>query len=355
MTTVLLASIVYLGTYTGEKSKGIYFSEFDEKNGKLGEAQLAAETVNPSFLAIHPNGKWVYAVGEAGKEGGVSAFVRESGNTLKFMNKASTGGAGPCYVSLDKTGKFVFAANYGSGSVAAFRVNADGSLGERTAFVQHQGSGANPKRQAGPHAHWIEASPDNRFVLAMDLGLDQVMVYKFNSADGTLVPNDTPFAKVAPGAGPRHFAFHPNGRWGYVINEMLMTVTAFSWDARRGELKELHTVSTLPEGAKSEKFSTAQILVHPSGKFLYGSNRGHDTIAAFTIGSDGRLTPLEHVSTNGSTPRNFNIHPSGNFLLAANQRGDNVVAFRIDTKTGRLTPAGSEIKVGSPVCIQFTR
>ncbi|PYV29314.1 MAG: hypothetical protein DMG22_23340 [Acidobacteria bacterium] len=256
-------------------------------------------------------------------------------------------------MSLDKAGKFVMAANYTGGSVAVFPVLADGRLGEASAFVQHHGSSVNPERQEGPHAHSIAPSPDNRFVLAADLGLDRLLVYHFDPAQGSLKPNDPPFATVKPGAGPRHFAFHPGGRFVYTINEMGSTITAFSYDAMRGSLREFQTVSTLPKDFAGAS-DTAEIEVHPSGKFLYGSNRGHDSIAVFAIDDKmGTLTPVEHVPTEGKTPRSFAIDPAGSYLLVANQDSDNLVVFRIDARTGRLAPSDKVSDVPSPVCVIF--
>ncbi|MGH7378010.1 MAG: lactonase family protein, partial [Candidatus Methylomirabilales bacterium] len=250
-------------------------------------------------------------------------------------------------------GKAVLAANYGGGSVVALPVGAGGTLGEATAFIQHQGSSVNPRRQEAPHAHSINLDPENRFAVAADLGLDRLLVYRFDPARGTLAANDPPFAAVKPGAGPRHFAFHPRGRHAYAINEIHCTVTAFAWDGRRGALEEIQTVSTLP-GEVQEGFSTAEVQVHPSGKFLYGSNRGHDSIAVFAIdAASGRLTGVEHRPTGGKTPRNFGIDPAGAFLLAANQGSDSIVGFRIDPETGKLEPTGSVVRVPSPVCVKF--
>jgi 6-phosphogluconolactonase len=246
----------------------------------------------------------------------------------------------------------VLVVNYGTGSVAVLAIRDDGSLGDSTAFVQHSGSSVNPKRQQGPHAHSVNLSPDNRFAIVADLGLDQVLVYRFDASSGSLQPNDPPFARVAPGAGPRHFTFHPSGRFAYVINELASTVTAFNWDARRGVLSEIQTISTLPKDFSGENY-TAEVVVHPNGRFLYGSNRGHDSIAVFSIDRQGKLTFIETTPTQGSFPRNFALDPTGRWLFAANQRSDNVVLFRVDPKTGRLSPANRTIRVGSPVCVRF--
>jgi 6-phosphogluconolactonase len=353
--------LVYIGTYTGPKSKGIYLSRLDLATGKLSAPELAAETANPSFLAIHPNHRFLYAVAEvndfAGQpSGGVAAFsIDAKTGKLTALNKQSSVGSGPCYLVVDKAGKNVLVANYGGGSIAALPISQDGRLGEKTAFVQHTGSSVNPGRQKEPHAHSINLDQANRFAFVADLGLDKVLVYKFDAGKGTLVPNDPPSTSVKPGAGPRHFAFHTSGRFAYVINEIQCTVTAFSYDAERGELKEIQTISSLPpEEAVKSGYSTAEVQVHPSGKFLFGSNRGHHTIVVYGIDEKtGKLTHVENQSTQGKTPRNFGIDPTGAYLLAENQGSDNIVAFRIDAKTGRLSPTGQTIDVPSPVCVKF--
>jgi 6-phosphogluconolactonase len=245
-------------------------------------------------------------------------------------------------------------ANYGGGSVACLPVDAAGRLEPASSFLQHEGSGADPKRQAGPHAHSINLDAANRFAIAADLGLDKLFIDRFDAAKGTLTPNDPPFARVAPGSGPRHFAFHPDGRHGYVINEMACTVTAFDYDPERGALSEIQTISTLPEGTRGSNLSTAEVQVHPSGRFLYGSNRGHNTIAIFAIdAATGRLRPVGHQPTQGKTPRNFGIDPTGRYLLAANQDSGTVVVFRINPQTGQLEPTGQVAEVPKPVCVKF--
>ncbi|MBM3888899.1 MAG: lactonase family protein [Verrucomicrobia bacterium] len=356
--------IVYLGTYTRSgASKGIYTCRLDADTGKLSAPELAAETTNPSFLAIHPNRRFLYAVGEtgtfAGKQTGmVSAFaIDRATGKLTLLNKQSTGGPGPCHVTVDHTGKCVLVANYGGGSCASLPIKDDGSLGEAGSVIQHEGSSVNPKRQTGPHAHSINVSPDNRFAFVADLGLDKMMVYKLDPAKATLTPNDPAFAAVPPGSGPRHFAFHPSGKFAYVINEMLCTVTAFSYDAARGALRAIETVSTLPKGESVQPgYSTAEVQAHRSGKFLYGSNRGHDTIAVFTVDPrSGKLKLIQNEPTQGKIPRNFGIDPTGKWLLAAHQNSDNVVAFSIDPKTGKLKPTGQSIPVAASVCVKFMK
>jgi 6-phosphogluconolactonase len=345
----------YAGTYTRQKSKGIYVYRFDAATGKLTGGALAAETSNPSFVAVSPDQKYLYAANENGK-GMVTAFAIDAATGhLKMLNSVSATGSGPCHVSVDKTGKLVFVANYNDGTAAAFPVKADGSLGEAAWNIRNSGSSVDKARQAGPHAHSANISPDNKFMLLNDLGLDEILVFKIDPAKASVTPNDPPFAKVAPGSGPRHLVFSTNGKFAYAINEMLATITAFKWDAAHGKLDEVQTVSTVPAGYSGPK-STAEIAVHPNGKFLYGSNRGNNTIAAFNIdGSTGKLTMIDTFPSGGKTPRSFAIDPSGKFLLSAGQDSDNIAGFTIDTKTGRLTATGDSVEVGAPVCIVFAR
>jgi 6-phosphogluconolactonase len=350
---------VYIGTYTGPGSQGIYAYRFHPADGKLTPIGLVGETPNPSFLAIHPKGQFLYAVNELDtyngqKSGSVSAFRMDpQSGKLTLLNTVSSRGGGPCHLLVDKTGKNLLVANYGTGSVASLPIKDDGGLGEASAFIQHTGSSANPERQAGPHAHSVNLSADNRFVIVTDLGLDKALVYRFDAVKGSLTPNDPPYAKVDPGSGPRHFVFHPTGKYAYVNNEINSTVTAFRYDRSRGTLQSLQTVSSLPKDF-SERNSTAELAVDRQGKFLYGSNRGHNSIAVFAIdGHKGTLTPVEQTSTQGKTPRNFAIDPTGSYLFAANQGSGNIVLFHIDQKTGRLTPAGQTVEVGSPVCVTF--
>lgn len=355
--------LFYVGTYTeeGSKSKGIYAYRFDADTGQITSLGLAAETTNPSFVVLHPNGRFLYAVNEVQNykgpnSGGVGAFSidKETGK-LTFLNEVPSRGADPCYITVDKTGKYVLVANYTGGSLAVFPVLEDGKLGEASAFLQHTGHGTNPERQEKAHAHSIDLSPDNRFAMADDLGLDELFVYKFDSANGSLTPNNPPFAKLDPGAGPRHFALSPTGKFAYVIAEMHSTVTVFSNDATTGTLHCVQTISTLPKGFTGEN-DDAEIQMYPSGKFLYASNRGSDTITVLAIDPrKGTLTPIEYTPTQGRIPRSFEIDPTGKFLFAANQKSDNIVLFRIDTKTGHLTPTGQVLDVGSPVCVQFLK
>lgn len=349
---------VYFGTYTGAKSKGIYCWRMTD-DGRLTRVGLAAEMANPTYLALHPNNKFLYAVGEVNKfgdqkAGAVSAFAIDTATgKLTALNQQSSGGTGPCHLDVDRAGQAVVVANYGGGSVQSLPIKADGSLGEPATFIQHAGTSVDKSRQEGPHGHCIMVDPSQKFALACDLGLDKVLIYKLDPATAKLAANDPPFATVAPGSGPRHLAFHPNGKFAYVINEMLCTMTSFTWDSARGALKEIQTISTLP-GEWQKGYSTAEVYVHPSGKFVYGSNRGHDSIVVYACDEKtGRLTLVEHQNTQGRTPRHFAIHPSGKFLLAENQSTDNVVVFRIDADTGKLTATGEKLEVGSPVAAVF--
>jgi len=353
---------VYVGTYTGgggeDKSQGIYLMELDLRAGTLSLPRVAAAAVDPSFLAIHPNRKFLYAVNELSefrgrRGGGVSAFsLDQASGTLSPLNQQSSVGEGPCHLVVDRRGKNVLVANYGSGSVACLPIEADGRVQRFSSFIQHKGSGAT-KRQTSPHAHSINLDAAGRFAVVADLGLDKVFIYSFDAAQGKLAPNEPAFAKVAPGSGPRHFAFHPDGRFGYVISEMANTVTAFAYDADKGALTEIQTISTLPADFKGQSY-TAEVQVHPSGKFLYGSNRRHDSIAIFTIDpSTGKLTTVGFEPTQGKNPRNFAIDPTGRYLLAENQDSDTIVVFHIDPKTGALRPTGQTVKLFKPVCIKM--
>ena len=353
--------LAYVGTYTAKtQSKGIYVYRFDLATGNLASNGVAAETPDPSFLAVHPSGKFLYAVNEGaiadgGKHGAVTAFAidKQSGK-LKELNQVSSLGVDPCYLSLDKTGKYVLVANYTSGSVAVFPILEDGSLGKATAFVQHSGKmGPNKARQEGPHAHWIETTADNRFAIAADLGLDEVLVYKFDASTGTLAPNDPPYVKIKAGSGPRHLAFSANEKFAYVVSELVSTVTVLKFDAKKGSFKEQQTVSTLPPGY-SGRNDAAEIALHPNGRFLYASNRGNDSIAIYSIDENkGTLTPVGGMPAGGKEPRHFTFDPSGKFLFAENQFSDEIDVFRVDQATGALSANAETIKVPSPVCLKF--
>ncbi len=352
---------VYFGTYTGPKSKGIYRSRLDVATGKLSAAVVAAECADPSFVALHPNGRGLYAIDERSSPAkspgrGVSAYALDvRTGSLTFLNEQGVGGPGPAHLVVDRDGKCVLVANYGGGSVAALPLSADGRLGPAATFIQHTGSSVNPTRQKEPHAHGFALSPDNRFALCADLGLDKVLVYKLDPAKASLIPNQPESAALPPGSGPRHLTFHPNGKFVYVISEMLCTMTVFRYDVTRGAMTSVQTISTLPPGETVQKgTSTAEVVAHPGGKFLFGSNRGHNTIVVYAVDpATGRLTYVENQPTQGKTPRHFAVDPSGTWLLAENQQSDNVTVFRIDGATGRLSSTGQSVDVPSAVSAVF--
>ncbi len=354
--------LVYIGTYTGAQSKGIYVSRLDTETGKLSPPELVAETHSPSFLAIHPNEKYLYAVNESpiynDGTGAVSAFEIDRGTgKLRALGQQPTEGSGPAHLSVDKAGKNVLVANYGGGSVIVLPINRDGALKSGSFFAQHHGHSVNAERQKEPHAHSITTDPAGKFVYVADLGLDWIVIYQLDERKGLLKLADPPNVKVEPGSGPRHFSVHPSGRFGYVINELNCTVSSFTVNPTTGELKPLETVSALPPKVSMQpSYSGAELVIHPSGTFLYTSIRGHDSIALFRIDQNsGKLTYVEHTPTEGNTPRGFNIDPQGRYLVAGNQNSNSVVVFRIDPQSGRLTPTGSKIDVGSPVSFQFVK
>lgn len=350
----------YIGTYTGDKSQGIYVSALDLATGALAPMVLAGETNSPSFLAMHPSGDFLYAVSEVPtfdgrKSGAVTAWRidRDSGQ-LTLLGQDPSGGPGPCHLVVDAAGKTVLVANYGGGSVSTRTIHHDGSLGDQISFHQHRGSSVNPQRQQQPHAHSINLDRPNRHALVADLGLDQILVYRFDPLSSTLVRNDAfPAFKVKAGAGPRHVSFHPSEDYVYVINELDSTLLACRYDDQTGRLDALQTVSTLPADFSGENF-TAEVVVHPGGKFVYGSNRGHDSIAVFQIDApSGRLQSVQFEPTRGKTPRNFVVDPTGQYLLAENQDSGTIVVFRIDPDSGRLTATDHALEVPHPVCIRF--
>jgi 6-phosphogluconolactonase len=341
--------LVYTGTYSRRGSRGIYAHRFDPATGKVAPIGLVAETSNPSFLAVHPNKRFLYAANED-SEGAVSGFAIDAAGRLTPLNRVSSKGGGPCHLAFDRTAKWLFAANYNNGSVAVLPVRNDGTLGEASASIQHFGSSVDPARQTGPHAHSVNVSPDNRFLLVADLGLDRVLAYRFDPARGALAPADPPFAKIAGGSGPRHLAWSPNGKYVYVLNEMNATVTALTYDKETAALREFQTVSALPEGFSGNP-SAAEIAVNAKGKFLYTSNRGHDSIARFDIDKNGRLTFRDATPSGGNTPRHFALDAGGGYFFAANQDSNGVAVFKIDPETGALTATGVTFEVISPVCI----
>lgn len=358
-------TLVYVGTYTRQKSKGIYCYRLQTRNNEVAQnitlvpLGLAAEAVNPSFLAVDHARRLLFCVNEtnefAGQPGGaVSAYAIEPATgQLRLINQRPTRGTGPCHLALDKTGRHLVVSNYGGGSVTVVPVAADGTLGEPSDFVQHAGSSVHPQRQQGPHAHGATFSTDNRFVYICDLGLDRVLAYKFDAATGKLTPADPAFTALAPGSGPRHLVFRPDGKFAYVINELTSTVTAFAHDAATGALKEIQTVTTLP-GYYDGPNTTAEIDVHPSGKWLYASNRGNETVVLFNIdAATGTLTYTEEQNTGGKKPRHFGIEPSAKHLVIANQDSDTLLVCRIDAGNGRLKPSGVFAEAPSPVCAVF--
>jgi 6-phosphogluconolactonase len=349
--------ILYVGTYTGQESKGIYAFRFDPATGDSHPLGLVATTEKPSFLAVDPKGRFLYAVNELDTfqnqpTGGVSVFaVDRATAALRPLQQVSSLGEGPAHISLDRSARFLMVANYTGGSVAVFPVEADGRLGPRSAFVQQHGSSINPQRQAGPHAHCIQVSTDNRLVVVADLGLDKLLVYRFDASTGSLTPARPPSYGVDPGSGPRHIAFTPSGKFVYAVNEMKSTVTVFAYDAAAGSLRKRQTISTLPNDFTGRN-STAEVAVAPKGKFLYVSNRGHNSLAVFQIDrKDGSLTEVGWTPSGGKTPRHFAIDPSGRWLFAANQGSNEITLFQIDSGSGRLTPAPRPMSVVSPVCV----
>ncbi len=349
---------VYIGTYTEHGSQGIYVCEFDPTNGTLTPPELAAATANPSFLAVAPDRRFLYAINETNHfngqpTGGVSAFsIAPATGKLTLLNQVSSLAPGPAYITLDRSGHYVLIANYDEGSVAVYHVLADGKIGDSTAFVRHYGSSVDKERQKGPHAHSIAMSPDNRFAIVADLGLDELLVYPFNAAQGTL--GTARVIKTDPGVGPRHLTLASSGKFVYVINEMQSSLTVYSYDPSDGSMTPVQKISTLPSSFHGEN-TAAEVVLDPAEKFLYASNRGDDnSIAVFAVDpKKGTLTLIEYVPTGGRTPRNFAIDPSGHWLVAANQDSNNIVTFRINAKSGRLTPAGKSIEVNSPTIVDF--
>lgn len=343
--------LVYFGTYTRDgASKGIYVSRFDSMSGEVSDPELAAELENPSFLTFHPNGQNLYAVRET-DDGSVHAYLidRETGK-LTAQNAQPTQGGAPCDLQVDSSGQMLAVANYSGGSTIAYRLGADGSLGAPSHFVQHEGSSVH-ERQKAPHAHSIDYSPDNRFLIVNDLGKDQVLRYTIDAAAGTFAPAGA--VDLPPGSGPRHFAFHPSGKLCFTVNEIASTVSSFQYNAETGEMTLVGTVSTLPDDFTGNN-STAEIRVHPSGRYLYASNRGHHSLALFAIDeTTGAVERKANFSTHGETPRCFAIAPGGRYILAANQGTSNVVVFQVNESTGEITGTGRTISVGMPVCVDY--
>lgn len=350
---------VYFGTYTNTFSQGIYVARLDADTGKISTPELAAEVANPCFLNFSPDSRFLYSANSTkfdGNNGSVSAFaVDKKSGALKLLNEKSSGGNGPCHVSVDASGKFLLAANYGSGSVKSFRLENDGRIGADGSLLQHTGSSVNTNRQTAPHAHFIAADPGNRFALTCDLGLDRVMAYRMNLTNAALeVQYGYSMADVPPGAGARHLAFSHDGKSVYVLNEMGCSISRFSWDAKNGLLEPHETISALPVGVEvQKKFTGAEILVHPSGKFVYATLRGHDSVSVFAAKKSGKLTFVQNISSGGKVPRGLGIDPTGRWLFTGNQKSDNVAEFSIEAKTGKLTATGIELRIGSPVDVKF--
>jgi 6-phosphogluconolactonase len=373
---------VYFGTYTGftymreglpwggSHSKGIYVSRFHPSTGELSKPEVAAELVNPAFLAVHPNQRFLYAATEDPLSVGpnfdhasyVSSFeIDQNTGKLRLINTMPTGGTSTCYLSIDKTGRYLLFANFGSSSVTVLRINDDGSVGAQTAFMKHIGSGRDPAFQSKAHPHSIDVSADNRFAVVSDLGVDKVFIYRFDATNGTLSPDRPPFVEAESGGGPRHFVFDSAGKFGYSLHEMSGFVTVMAWDPSTGTFTKVQDARTLQPDFVGANDS-AEIAIHPNGKFIYESNRrfrgpemwGPDSIGVFAIDKEkGTLTEVEQVPPGGTMPRNFAIDPTGAYLFAANELTGNVVLFHIDNNTGRLSPANKELKIDVPVSIVF--
>ena len=354
----------YVGTYTGTdgNGEGIYLFDFDAATGELSNRALAAKTSSPSWIALHPSKRFLYAANE-GNEGAATAFAIGDGGTLRQINSVSSHGAAPCHLSFDASGKFAFVANYMSGTLAVLPIGADGALGEATDVQTHTGvkgapNGASTAPRGGytiggheaPHAHFIQHDVQGRFVLAVDLGQDSIYSYRFDAAAGKLAQQSV--VTLPAGDGPRHLAFHPDGKWIYSIQEQASTVVFYHYNADSGELHAEQTVSALPEGFAGTSFGS-EIMIHPNGKWLYAANRLHDSIGVFAIGADGRLTHTGQAHTEGDYPRHMNIDPSGRYFFVCNQRGDNIPSFRIHPQTGLLAPTGHYAAAGTPACIIF--
>jgi 6-phosphogluconolactonase len=347
------STTVYFGNYTSGDGAGIYRADLNEETGELGVPVLAGPAQSPSFLAIHPMMPRLYAVSEVG-EGLVTSFAIEADGSLRSMGVQSTRGAGPCHVCVDPSGGAAVVANYGGGSSASYPVLADGSLGPVASFIPHSGSGPNPERQKGPHAHCAMTDPAGHRAFVADLGADRIFIFQLDSGSGEMVPNDPAAVLTPAGGGPRHLAFHPKGKFAYANLEMTSEITHLSYNGETGEMRVLETLSTLPPDFDKPN-STAETLVHPGGDFVYVSNRGHHSIAAFRIGQNGRLSPIGHYPTGGEVPRGFGITPDGRFLVVGNQKSGNVVVLRIHPESGALEPTGFGAKMPSPVCVRFYR
>ncbi len=346
----LWAEHVYIGT----SGKGIYVADFDAKTGKLSAPAMASDVTAPSYLTIHPDGHHLYAVNEV-NEGTVTAFNIDHAK-LTILNTASVKSAGPCYIGIDKTGRWAITANYSGGTITVLPIAGNGRLGEAADFIQNKGSGPNRDRQTMPHPHWVGFIPTSKLALVADLGIDEVAIYNFDIRKGKLTVGNPAFMTIPPGSGPRHGAMHPSGKFFYEINELSSNLMEFYYEPEPKRFTLVQTLSTLPDGFKGDN-TGAEIAVHPLGKFVYASNRGHDSIAVFSVNDvkRGTLALVQHVPSGGKTPRQFEIDPSGKWLLAGNQDSDNIAIFSIDQSTGKLTAAGVVTGVPKPTCIKFAK
>jgi 6-phosphogluconolactonase len=342
---------VCFSTQDAPVRSGIALSHLDTKTGALTSPQLIAQTPDPSFIAVQRDVRNLY-ICNSQTPGGLSAFAIHDAAALSFLNFRQSAGRGPSHVALDRTGRFVLNANYGGGYIEVYATLTDGRLGERTAFVQHTGSSAHPQRQASAHAHWFGTTPDNRFALATDLGTDRIHVYRFDERGGTLEPHEPAFISTTPGSGPRHIAWHPDGAHFYLIEELANAITLYAWHADSGTTAPLQTMGTLPDDFRGEN-TAAEIVVHPDGRFLYASNRGHDSIALVALDGDGRMKLRSHTASRGKTPRYFALSPDGRWLLATNQASDCVVVFAVNGVDGTLTPTGEPIGLPRPGAVVF--
>ena len=352
-TSMAKTSLLYIGTQDPVRM-GITVAEFDSNTGTLSAPKVVIETRDPAHFTLSADRKRLYMC-NTGTPGGVSAFAVEDRKTgaLRLMNYKESKGRGPSYVSVDGSGRYVLAANYGGGFVEVYSLAADGSLDRQTAFVQHEGSSVHPERQTKPYAHWFRTDPTNRFGLVADLGTDRVVVYRFDEKTGKLTPNEPPFYKVTGGSGPRHLAFHPNGKWLYGAQELSNEVLAFTWDSKKGELVQFQAVKTLPDDFKTAN-TAAEIAVREDGKFLYVTNRGHDSIVVYAIDAKtGELTLKQRVPSRGKVPRYFTFDPTNHWLIVSNQEGGNLSGFSVDQKTGELAPKGEPVAIVKPMGVQF--
>lgn len=354
--------ILYVGTYSDRGSKGIYVLEFDRTTGKLREVQTIEDKESPTFLEVHPNGRYLYAVYREGMDandqhGTVTAFeIDPASGKLNKINEQSSEGAGPCHVSIDPEGKLAYVSNYGGGNLAVYPIRKDGSLDKASDVVQHSGSSVNENRQKEPHMHSIIPSDNGKFIYASDLGIDKIMIYQPDRKTGKLTPAKTPYAESVPGAGPRHFTFHPNGQLAFSIEELSSTIASYKVDKISGALQGVDQVPTLPANVQTQNNTTADIHVSPDGKFVYASNRGHDSIVIYGIDAkNGKLSYVGHEPTQGAHPRNFCMDDQGEFVFVANRDNDNVVVFDRDADSGKLSYTGNEAKVPAAVCIQQLR